>query len=182
MPRRKLQSPAAATNDAPAPETSTKLTRTPPQGGTLRTGNPGNRGNAHPLGPPSALLRGELRGSYAERKGLLDEIARGDLIVQTSVSLAEVMRHIRCAQCAGPVVAPEVEDIFLLTFPAMTSASVKDRLSALDQMAKYGVGTLKEVSIDNVRERVQRTLDTIRVHCTPEQADVLYRALEPVWK
>jgi hypothetical protein len=75
-----------------------------------------------------------------------------------------------------------VKDLFLLTFPAKVTASVKDRMAALDQMARYGIGTLKEVSVDNVRDRVQETLAIIGAHCTPEQAEALYQAIEPVWK
>lgn len=185
MPRKARTRPPKApkaTGAATTPGTTPVATQRV-GGADLWIGNPGNRGNPHPLGPPSALIRGELRGTYAERKVLLDEIARGDLIEQTSVDIYEVLPHIRCGQCAGPVVTvdPDLRSMGL-TFPAKQTASVRDRLSALDQMAKYGVGTLKEVSVDNVRERVLKTLEAIRLHTDTTTAEVLYRALEPIWK
>lgn len=60
-------------------------------------------------------------------------------------------------------------------------ASVTDRLRAMEILAKYGLGTLKEVSVENVRERVANTLDVIREHCSPEQATSIITALRPVW-
>ena len=40
----------------------------------------------------------------------------------------------------------------------------------------------KEVSVDNVRERVQRTLQIIGAHCPPHMAEALIEAIEPVWR
>ena len=43
-----------------------------------------------------------------------------------------------------------------------TSADCQDRIRGLDVLAKYGLGTVKEVSVDEVRERVRRTVEVIR--------------------
>lgn len=56
-----------------------------------------------------------------------------------------------------------------------------DRLRALDMLAKYGLGTVKEVSVENVRERVQATLSIVRSHCSAEQADRIVEAMRPIW-
>ena len=61
------------------------------------------------------------------------------------------------------------------------SATPKDRLAALDLMAKYGLGALKEISVENVRERVQRTLGVIRAHCPPETVEKMLPELRSAW-
>ena len=61
------------------------------------------------------------------------------------------------------------------------AASDADRLRAVDLLAKYGLGTMKEVSVENVRERVSKTLDVIRARCSPEQAQAILAELRPVW-
>lgn len=60
-------------------------------------------------------------------------------------------------------------------------ASTQDRLRALEILAKYGMGVVKEVSAENVRERVSLTLDVIRARCSPEQATAIINELKPVW-
>lgn len=56
-----------------------------------------------------------------------------------------------------------------------------EKLKALDLMAKYGLGTVKELTVDDVRERVAKTVEVIREHLG-EQADALLVKLEPVWR
>lgn len=58
----------------------------------------------------------------------------------------------------------------------------KDRLKAIDLMGKYGLGSVKELSVEHVRERLSSTLDIIRKHLSPEQAEALISELEPVWR
>lgn len=144
---------------------------------------PGAGGGVQPgAGRPPSQLRDGLRQSYGDRVLFLNDVIDGKVIVHTQVSLAAVLPHIRCAKCEGPVVPVDIADLFLLTFPAKASASVRDRIAAVEHLAKYGLGVLKEVSVENVRERVEATLRIIGQQCTPEQAEKLYQAIEPVWK
>ena len=77
--------------------------------------------------------------------------------------------------------ANKIEELAMLTIVGDVSASVKDRLSALDYGAKYGAGTLKEVSVENVRERVRATLDAIREALPADQADAIIATIRPLW-
>lgn len=55
-------------------------------------------------------------------------------------------------------------------------------LKYVDIVQKKALPNEKEVSVDNVRERVQATLRIIGEHCDPALAETLYQAIEPVWK
>jgi hypothetical protein len=48
-------------------------------------------------------------------------------------------------------------------------------------LAKYGLGTVREVSVENVRERVMATLTVIRERCSDEQAAAIVAELRPIW-
>lgn len=150
-------------------------------GALLRGGSPGNRGNPNALGVPPSLIRSQLRGSYDQRRVFLNDVVDGVVMVQTEVPLSAIIPHVICSACSGPVAAKDTVDAFFLMVPAKQTASVKDRIAALDQMARYGLGTLKEVSVENVRERVAATLGVIRAQCSPEQAESIVNALRPVW-
>jgi hypothetical protein len=124
-----------------------------PHGGALcRDGNPGNRGGT---GRPPSILRDYLRGSFADRITVLEQIADGKTIQRIKVEGKETGAEI--------------------------SADVSDRLRAIDLLAKYGLGTLKEVSIEHVRERVQETVTVIKQHTSPDQAATILQALRPIW-
>ena len=88
--------------------------------------------------PPSAI-REQLRGSFAERVKVLEEIADDK------------------------------------------ANKPRDRAQAIEILARYGLGTLTEVSVDTVREKVRLTLEAIRVHCDAELAARLIVALRPIW-
>jgi hypothetical protein len=153
-----------------------------PHGGAL---SPGAGGGAQPgAGRPPSVLRDKLRGSYGERIQFLDDVIDGKVMQTIEVPLISVLPHVVCPNCGEHGQEPKggVVSLLTVTFTAKASASVKDRIMALEQMAKYGLGAQKEVSVENVRERVQETLRIIGLHCEPEQAETLYRAIEPVWK
>lgn len=138
-----------------APESTAKTTGVLiPQahGGALRNGGT-NKGGT---GRPPSILRDQLRGSFADRVAVLEKIADGEAIAK--------MRGMD---------GKETE--------IQVSADVSDRLKAIDMLAKYGLGTVKEVSVENVRERVQKTLDVIRKHVSPEQMTAMTPELRQVW-
>lgn len=150
-----------------------------PHGGALRHGGT-NRGG--PGAPPSAIRAG-LRGSYEQRRAFLERVVDGEVMNRIEVPAAIVLRHARCPACGiqGMQLKDPDKDA-LLTFTVDVSASVKDRIGALEQMAKYGMGTLKEVSVENVRERMEATLQTIRSLLPTQQAEMITRAIEGHWK
>jgi hypothetical protein len=61
------------------------------------------------------------------------------------------------------------------------TANKPDRLKAIDLMGKYGLGTTKELTVDTVRERLQKTIDIIREELPEPDANRLLDALESVW-
>lgn len=63
----------------------------------------------------------------------------------------------------------------------LPNAEVGDRIKAIDMLAKYGLGAMKEVSVENVRDRVQATLGVIRQQVSPEQAETIFAELRPIW-
>lgn len=149
-------------------------------GGSLQTGNPGNKGGS---GRPPSVIRDQLRGSYDERMTFLDRVIDGEVMQKAKVPLVAVLPHVLCPNCGEGGQEPRDGLLALMdvTFEATVSASVKDRIAALEHQAKYGLGALKEISVENVRERVAGTLAVIRSHCTADQSTAIIAALRPVW-
>jgi hypothetical protein len=52
---------------------------------------------------------------------------------------------------------------------------------AADKFLRYGLGAVKEVTVEAVREKVQQTLDIIQGLVSNEQFMRIVRELEPVW-
>jgi hypothetical protein len=71
--------------------------------------------------------------------------------------------------------------VALVSLRGTVSASVGDRVKAIDVMGKYGLGALKEISAEHVRDRLRQTIDIIRDE-VPEMAEALLARLAPVWK
>lgn len=57
-----------------------------------------------------------------------------------------------------------------------------DRIKAIDLLAKYGLGTVQEVSVEDVRDRLTRTVAEIRGALTEEQANVVLERIRPIWQ
>ncbi len=101
-----------------------------PHGGALYAGGvPGHRGGP---GAPPSVLRERLRGSFENRIGALEQIADGEALVKTR--------------------APDGKET-----ETLVSASVPDRLKAIDTMAKYGLGTTKELTVEHVSGKLRET-------------------------
>jgi len=62
-----------------------------------------------------------------------------------------------------------------------TSADCQDRIRGLDVLAKYGLGTVKEVSVDEVRERVRRTVEVIRNELPENLTTHVINLLRDIW-
>ena len=56
-----------------------------------------------------------------------------------------------------------------------------DRLRAIDLLAKYGLGTTKEVTVQNVQDRLRRTVALIRAELPAETAEPLLERMRAVW-
>jgi hypothetical protein len=56
-----------------------------------------------------------------------------------------------------------------------------DRIRAVDVLGRYGLGTVREVTADEVRERLRVTLELIRSALTPALASELISQLRRVW-
>jgi hypothetical protein len=147
-------------------------------GGAIRRGS--LPGNTPGTGAPPSLLRDKLRGSFAERTHIIEQIADGVPMQRAVFPLAAILQHASCPKC-GDKLKPNDVTALLVEIQGQISASPKDRLGALDLAAKYGLGTVKEISVDNVRDRVSQTLSVIRSHCSVEQAATIINALRPVW-
>lgn len=107
-----------------------------PHGGALRNGGT-NKGGT---GRPPSIIRAELREDYAQRKEFLNQVIDGAVKVKTTVPLSEVLPHITCPHCHKDGV--EAKDVRgEITIDGLTSPSMRDRMAALDHMAKFGIGT-----------------------------------------
>lgn len=146
-------------------------------GGALRNGGT-NRGG--PGVAPSAL-RERLRGSFAQRESVITDIADGKPCQTVRMSLASLSSHLVCANCGESEIKPDSPEAMLVEINVEVSASPKDRLAALDLMAKYGLGALKEVSRENVQERLKATLETIRSVLGADEAETVITAIQGHW-
>ena len=60
--------------------------------------------------------------------------------------------------------------------------STVDRIRAIDLLAKYGLGTLKEISSEQVQQRLRDTIDLIRRRLPEAEANALLTEMREVWR
>jgi len=60
-------------------------------------------------------------------------------------------------------------------------ANAQDRIRAIDVLAKYGLGVSRELSVDEVRDRLRETVALIRRALPSEQATEILTPLREVW-
>ena len=60
--------------------------------------------------------------------------------------------------------------------------SPADRTRAIDILAKYGLGTLKEISTEDVAGRLRETINIIRRRLPAAEADALLSEMREVWR
>ena len=96
-------------------------------------------------GRPPSLIREQLRGSFTERIAFLNSVADGVPIVRQRVLVMDVAPHLCCPTC-GELSGLQLKDLkaAVQEIEVVGSASVKDRLQAVDMTAKYGLGTSDE--------------------------------------
>ena len=61
------------------------------------------------------------------------------------------------------------------------AADPQDRIRAVDTLAKYGIGTLREISVERVRDRLRDMLQVLREELPSEQAAHIINRLRAVW-
>lgn len=156
-----------------------------PHGGALI---PGAGGGPQPgAGRPRSAIRNDLLKSFDERAQFLGQVIDGSLVTHLEIPLLSVLPHVECkgdvkdGKCSGRILPKDPASILLIRIRAAASATVADRLKALDTQAKYSLGALKGILADQVEENVRKTLDIIRESTTPEQFTAIAKRLRPVW-
>lgn len=141
----------------PRKKTTAKSTALIPQdhGGALR---PGGTNAGGPGRPPSAV-RAVLREAYEDRIPFLRALADGEPITLRSATSSKNSKGERTVESKKRVFTP----------------GVADRLAAMEQLARYGIGTTKEVSIEEVKAKVEAMLGVLKLRL-PE---ALYKELLP---
>ena len=123
-------------------------------GGSLQRGNPGNKGG----GRPRSVIREKLSGVMEEHGiGVLEEI----LTASREVTVT-------CDDCGHEQkVKPPASDA--------------DRLRGVDIAGRYSIGTITQIDAEQVRAKLQLTIDTIDDLLTHDDAERLKAALQEVW-
>lgn len=173
-PRSKgLAKTAAETADRPT------LIEQPHGGALLAGGVPGNRGGT---GRPRSEIRDALVESFDGQREFVNDVVKGKAMVKARWPLSACAKHLKCSDCGGKrLTGDEPTDLDVIEITVEVSPTVKERLLAVDMNAKYGIGTLKEVSLDAVRERMKETLKVIQMHTSVEQFAAIVREVRPLW-
>jgi len=166
-----------------APQAPKSPSKTPelvpqPHGGALLSG--GQKGNKGGPGRPTGALRARMFGALDEQLAVASDIASGQPVEMQEINLPDVLAHVECPSCGGGLQPKSVDDM-LAKITVRGSASAGERLRALDFLARYGLGAIKAVSEDDVRSRVERTLDVIAELVTKEQYARIVPELQKIW-
>lgn len=148
-----------------------------PHGGALRNGGTSKGGPGRTV----SEVRVALKQAFAGRMTVLEDIADGEAVQRARVPLLTVLPHATCPKCGTGLKAKDVDGALLIEVNGHVSASPADRMKALDLMAKYGIGTLKEVSSDDVRDKLRATLALLTERLGPEAAEPIIREMEGIW-
>lgn len=65
---------------------------------------------------------------------------------------------------------------------ASEEATNADKLRAVDLLLKYGLGAMKELSVDNVRDKLVETIQVIHQELSEEEAERVLLQLKDVWR
>jgi hypothetical protein len=175
-----------AKNAKKAPKKKTATTTAKPalikrpngRGALYAGGVPGNRGGG---GCPPSQLRELLRGSIAQRSVILEQIMDGKPLQKATFTVKQLSGYLVCANCGEGKIKPTHATTGAVEIEVEVAASPRDRIAAWDTAAKYGLGALKEVSVENVRERLLSTLAIIRKQLPQEKAEAIIAHLRDVW-
>lgn len=127
-----------------------------PEGkGALLSG--GVQGNAGGTGRPPSAVRAVLREAYEDRIPFLRALADGKPITLRTATSSKNAKGERTVTSKKRVFTP----------------GVNDRLAAMEQLARYGIGTTKEVSVDAVKAKVEAMLNVLKQELEPALYDRL---------
>lgn len=189
--RRAIKAPPAAKAKASGRKTPLKTssalvpTRPGKNGGVLQVGNPGNRGNVHATGRPRSVIRDDLAGAFDEAaRPFLLSVVRGDCVQTMRIPVKEAAEHLTCPNCgeAGGKLVPTDPLLGHVSVEVEVSAPLQTRVSVSELLAKYGVGQMKELSADSVKERIGKQLDIMQGILPIELFERICKAIEPVWR
>jgi hypothetical protein len=160
-------------------KTPAKTTELIPQahGGALRRGGT----NAGGPGRPPSAIREKLRVSFDERVPILEKIADGEVIHRTRVRIADIVPYLACPNCGEPGLKLADGDALFAEVSAVTSASPKDRITAVKLMGDLGLGPDKELTVEAIKERLKAQLAVLEKVLTPEQLTSVVPKLRAVW-
>lgn len=150
-------------------------------GGQLRRGNPGNRGG----GRPRSEIRDRLAQHFdTESVDFLASVVRGDVVQKARWPLAACAPHLKCSNCGekGQLTTDDPEMMLFAEIEVITSAPVKERIAAAKVQGELGLGQVKEMSADDVRERLKQTLELARARMAPEAFLGFLREAKPLWR
>lgn len=129
---------------------------------------------------PASEIRRDLRGDFDDRVRWLRDMADGEVMEKAVVDVSEIAPWVACPNCGEVGLVPKAGGKREVVVER--AASVRERREAIEALAKYGLGQLKEVSVENVRERVGRTVSLARQMFSAEVAEQFVEALKPIWK
>lgn len=152
-------------------------------GGALQRGR--SPVDAH-LSAVPAKIRRDLRTDFAERRDFLKSVVDGGLVQRIRFRVMDLAPHVECEACGEPgtiALAPRIpaRNPTTIDIEVDASASPKDRLSALDMMGKYGLGTVTEVSAETVRGKVAETVTLLRSELEPAMLARVLAAMRSIW-
>lgn len=132
----------------------------PLSGGKIPLGNhPKNTGGKKGR---SGRLRGKVRDKLSKIMN------KHGVAALTDILTAPREMTVTCEECGH---AQEVK-------PPATDG---DRIRATDVVGKYSIGTLKEISTEEVRDRLLRTVAILNEELSPEDSDRIRGLLQEVW-
>ena len=134
--------------------------RPQPHGGALRVGGT-NRGGP---GRPPNEIRQALREAFANRLPVLTGFADGAVTIPLRST---------CPKCGHE--PDEAESV-----PVIPDGD--QRLKAMDLLAKYGLGTTKEISVDDVRGRLERTYEAMIEEMPTEMFERVSDRMRDIWR
>lgn len=153
-----------------------------PHGGYLV---PGAGGGPRPgSGRKRSLIREDVLLSFdTKARAFLDDVVSGELVSRMRIPVKSAAKHLTCPKCGGKegALVPSDPALADVEVEVEVSASVNQRLTVAEMMMRYGLGQMKELSADAVRDRLDRTLDELQTMLSPEQYIAVCQRLEPIW-
>lgn len=148
-----------------------------PHGGALLRAGTGAGGP----GRPPNVIRELLRGGLVDALPGIQAIARGEITTRMRVNVRDIAHLLTCPNCgelAG--LEPKGARAGVSEIEVEAAASPKDRVAAFEAQAKYGLGALRGISLEDYEARVREAVGIIRRHVAPDLADTILAELRPV--